>query len=448
MLMKQKVTPFLFLSTVIICMFITNVTIAEITHETATLSYSRHALAGASANGKVLFGGGYSSSGNHDAVDIYDTQQKTWSPSTLSVGRYDLAGAAMGNKIYVGGGREGATLYATVDIYDTTTGTWTTDAISQARYKISAAAAGTKVLFAGGNVYNAPYYQQNTVDILDTGTDVWTTASLSQARAGITAVSVGNKAFFAGGYTGQTVPSDPMLASSVVDIYDSLTDSWTAASLSHESMRLGATMVGNKVLFAGGSDSSGVASDIVDIYDLTIETWSTSTLPSARGATAGASTDRYALFAGSNGKVDIYDSYTGGWSTAEDMGIARAVVAASYGDTIIFTGNSTADIYTIPAPVLLEGDADHNGVVSAGDYATVQANFGNYGIQPLAGDANGDGVVSAGDYASVQANFGNVTADAEVTPEPATMSLLVLGWMVMIRRKRRENENCKNGKEF
>ena len=85
--------------------------------------------------------------------------------------------------------------------------------------------------------------------------------------------------------------------------------------------------------------------------------------------------------------------------------------------------------------ILLQGDANHDGVVSAGDYASVQANFGNVGIG-IEGDANGDGVVSAGDYASVQANFGNVAPTVQATPEPATMSLLVLGGLAMLKRRK------------
>ncbi len=94
-------------------------------------------------------------------------------------------------------------------------------------------------------------------------------------------------------------------------------------------------------------------------------------------------------------------------------------------------------VYTrcLPVPVLLEGDANRDGVVSAGDYASVQANFGNVGAAGILGDANLDGVVSAGDYASVQANFGNVAAAA--VPEPMTLSLLALSGAALISRKRK-----------
>jgi hypothetical protein len=143
---------------------------------------------------------------------------------------------------------------------------------------------------------------------------------------------------------------------------------------------------------------------------------------------------------------------------------------------------------------ILIGDANYDGVVSAGDYAAVQANFGNTGPigSVLFGDANRDGVVSAGDYATVQANFGNMggmsAADIFVTdfsgmyalyltamdlgmlptdnidaidveiwvdefmfeeqlldntgedgtvPEPATLSLLVIGGLALIKRRRK-----------
>jgi hypothetical protein len=85
----------------------------------------------------------------------------------------------------------------------------------------------------------------------------------------------------------------------------------------------------------------------------------------------------------------------------------------------------------------LEGDANRDGVVSAGDYASVQSHFGDTGAAGILGDANIDGVVSAGDYASVQANFGNVAPPLAPIPEPATLSMLVMGGVALIRRKRK-----------
>ncbi len=56
----------------------------------------------------------------------------------------------------------------------------------------------------------------------------------------------------------------------------------------------------------------------------------------------------------------------------------------------------------------------------------------------LPGDANLDGVVSADDYGSVQANFGNTAGMGGVSvPEPATLALLCIGAAAMFRRKKR-----------
>ena len=88
----------------------------------------------------------------------------------------------------------------------------------------------------------------------------------------------------------------------------------------------------------------------------------------------------------------------------------------------------------------LLGDANLDTVVSADDYASVQANFGNTGAAGggLLGDANHDGLVSADDYASVQANFGNTAGSGmSAAPEPVTIALLGLGGLVGLVRKRR-----------
>lgn len=93
------------------------------------------------------------------------------------------------------------------------------------------------------------------------------------------------------------------------------------------------------------------------------------------------------------------------------------------------------------AVVYLLGDANGDGLVSADDYASVQANFGNTGVAGggLLGDANQDGLVSADDYASVQANFGNTLAQPQQVPEPASLGLLTAGFCVLLRRRRKRN---------
>lgn len=112
----------------------------------------------------------------------------------------------------------------------------------------------------------------------------------------------------------------------------------------------------------------------------------------------------------------------------------RAIVAAllnAAGDGFL---DEVIPTYEVIPLEWLFGDANHDGVVSAADYSSVQANFGNIGDFIL-GDANGDGVVSAADYSCIQANFGSV-AGATVTPEPITIGLLSIGGLLGLLRKR------------
>ncbi len=194
------------------------------------------------------------------------------------------------------------------------------------------------------------------VDIYDSTTEKWSAATLSQARSGLAAASVGSLVFFTGGSNGTSSYS------SVVDIYDDNTGLWSSASiLSQARSGLVAATVGSKVLFGGGVTINGTASNIVDIYDDSTGLWSTAALSQARRSLAAASVGTKVLFGGGNSGtlysnngtysnvVDIYFGSTGLWNTAILVQGRSSLAAASVSNQVLFgggLGSSIVDIYT------------------------------------------------------------------------------------------------------
>jgi hypothetical protein len=90
---------------------------------------------------------------------------------------------------------------------------------------------------------------------------------------------------------------------------------------------------------------------------------------------------------------------------------------------------------------LTAGDATGDHQVNMTDFGAIARNWGQSGKAWSDGDFNGDGVVDTVDFGIMARNWGWTLPPAIPTlsetpiPEPATLLLLALGGLVLVRRR-------------
>jgi len=110
--------------------------------------------------------------------------------------------------------------------------------------------------------------------------------------------------------------------------------------------------------------------------------------------------------------------------------------------TLALTDGGSGTIYLTGlsggTPDSLIGDADGNGVVNADDYMALKRNMGTSTSATLAmGNFDTDDDVDFDDLQLLIGNYDAVSGGAPAVPEPATLCLLAVGAMAVIRRRRR-----------
>lgn len=87
-------------------------------------------------------------------------------------------------------------------------------------------------------------------------------------------------------------------------------------------------------------------------------------------------------------------------------------------------------------PMFLEADFDQNGTVEFSDFLILSGQFGNTVDPPgTPPDINGDGTVNFPDFLVLSSQFGQSSSAAAV-PEPGSLSILLIGSLIMMTRRR------------
>ena len=218
---------------------------------------------------------------------IYNYDTNTWTNTTYpSNGQSVYAATAAGN----------VALFESNNghwLYNTQTATFTSVLYPEWIQQRCVTSAGNKIFVAGGVISRvcsgiACDVYLTTVDIYDASTNVWSTSDVSLARCLMSATSVGNLVLFGGGFvrTG-TSPSWVYGVTTLVDIYDMSSNSWTTANLALARFSPVAVSAGNLALFLGGmwspEPNGYTGAFMVDIYDTVSHSWSSYNLPYAPG---------------------------------------------------------------------------------------------------------------------------------------------------------------------
>ena len=105
------------------------------------------------------------------------------------------------------------------------------------------------------------------------------------------------------------------------------------------------------------------------------------------------------------------------------------------GDTVDLDFSVYSPTASIILAEFIPGDANGDNFVGSDDLVAVLSGWGQSGASRQQGDLTGDGFVGSDDYVEVLTFWGDGFPPAEPTPEPATLGLLLVGGLAMLRRR-------------
>ncbi len=269
-------------------------------------------------------------------------EEGSWaSLAPIPTARYSLGVAVAEGKVYAIGGYNFTGHYlGTNEMYDPATDTWTTKApMPTPRRYFGIAVYENKIYCIGGKIGYDPeglggiYTEVN--EVYDPATDTWEKkASIPTPRYGMCANVVNGKVYVMGGGLHADYP--PHTCSTLNDVYDPETDSWTEKTpLPISVLHAASAVVDDRIYVLGGQAGlfMGGWHDHNMVYDVKNDSWSMAApIPvGCERAAAGATTGVYAskriyVFGGYTESkyrpqniVQVYDPQSDVWSSGTPM---------------------------------------------------------------------------------------------------------------------------------
>ncbi len=166
-------------------------------------------------------------------------------------------------------------------------------------------------------------------------------APMPTARGRLALASIADKLYAIGGVTPEGVTG-------AVQVYDSQSDTWTAASGKPLPVaNIAAAVVQSRIYVPGGYTASGAPTSVVEVYDPTLDQWLSDVAPLPSPAFAYALAEhqqKLYLFGGWNGQSYVaagytYDPQTDQWAAIAPMPTVRGFAAAAVlGEAIYVVG--------------------------------------------------------------------------------------------------------------